>query len=68
MTLPPLRAGSCRIGDRRYPTIVGKVQGRTRELFVCVLHVDRFIGTLPPAELWQLLQQGMELRADGDPL
>ena len=53
MKLPPLRTGTCLIGNHRYPAIVGKVQGRTREMFVCGLHVDRFLGALPPAELRQ---------------
>jgi hypothetical protein len=65
MTLPPLRTGSCIIGRRRYPAIIGEAKGTTLELFVCGLHVDRFIRTLPPAELREFLQRGIEVRADG---
>jgi hypothetical protein len=63
--LPSLRTGICTIGQLRFPAIVGKVEGETREIFICGVHLDRFIGTLPPPELWQLLQQGIEVRADG---
>jgi hypothetical protein len=68
MTLPPLRTGSCVIGSRRYPVIVGEAKGMIPELFVCGLHVDRFIRTLPPAELRQFLQQGISIQEDGNEL
>ena len=68
MTIPPLRTGSCVIGGRRYLAIVGEAKGMTLELFVCGIHVDRFIKTLPPAELGQFLQQGISIQADGDDL
>jgi hypothetical protein len=51
MTLPPLRVGSALIGSRRYPAIVGKVKGRAREIFVCGVHIDRFLPRIPDAEL-----------------
>ena len=68
MKLPPLRTGTCLIGKHRYPAIVGKVQGRTREMFVCGLHVERFLGGLPPEALRQLQAHGVSFRVDGNPL
>ena len=66
MTLPPLRTGSCLIGGRRYPAIVGAAKGMTLELFVCGVHVDRFLRTLPPEELRQFLEQGISIQESGD--
>lgn len=51
MTLPPLRTGLCTIAGCRYPVIVGKTEGETREIFICGVHIDRFCNQLPDGGL-----------------
>lgn len=51
MTLPPLRTGLCTIAGYRYPVIVGKTEGATREIFICGIHIDRFCEQILDGEL-----------------
>lgn len=64
MTDTPIRSGIATIDGKDYPAMVGEVAGDEREIFVCGLHIDRFLGTLPPASCLRIARQGVQIRVE----